>query len=65
MSLIGWLTGRVPSSEPPAVEAKPEPLPTNKRCRTDPGAAADRMRKNSPWRFDDGPCRRGRAEERS
>jgi hypothetical protein len=54
MSILGWMSGRTPQ---PA-EAKPEPQRTNKRPKIDKDAAAERARKNSPWRFDDGPSRR-------
>jgi hypothetical protein len=54
MSILGWMSGRAPR----LTEAKPEPEPTNKRPKIDRDAAAERARKNSPWRFDDGPSRR-------
>ncbi len=54
MGILGWMGGRAPQ---PA-EAKPEPRLTNKRPKIDKAAAAERARKNSPWRFDDGPSRR-------
>jgi len=66
MSLIGWFTGSGPRSEAAKVEEKLEPQTAKPRKggMINREAAADRMRKNSPWRFDDGPYRRGRAEER-
>ncbi len=39
-----------------ALEKLPKP---SARRAVDPSAAEARIRKNSPWRFDDGPCRRG------
>jgi hypothetical protein len=54
MSMLGWISGR----QPQAAEAKSEAKPTNKRPKIDPEIAKERARKNSPWRFDDGPSRR-------
>lgn len=54
MSLLGWISQR----QPQTAEAKPNSKPLNKRPTIDPEVAKERARKNSPWRFDDGPSRR-------
>jgi hypothetical protein len=54
MSIFGWKSRRAPQP----TEVKPEARPTGKLRKIDREAAAERARKNSPWRFDDGPSRR-------
>jgi hypothetical protein len=54
MGLREWIGGRAPSTDAP----KPQSQLNNKRPKVDREAAAERARKNSPWRFDDGPARR-------
>lgn len=55
MSMFGWL-GR-PASQPAEVKADTAPE-RKKRPKIDKDVAEERARKNSPWRFDDGPSRR-------
>ena len=55
MGLGNWLTGRRTAKK--VEEPKTE---TPRRRKIDRKAAVERARKNSPWRYDDGPCRRGR-----
>lgn len=54
MSMLGWLSRRPQQPE----EIKTTPKPSGKRPKIDQEAARERARKNSPWRFDDGPSRR-------
>lgn len=54
MSIFGWGSKRRPQ-EPEIKQAAPT---LNKRPKIDPEVAKERARKNSPWRFDDGPSRR-------
>lgn len=54
MSILGWMSKRVPQVSDDESEVRPP----NKRPKVDKDAAAERARKNSPWRFDDGPSRR-------
>ncbi|CAA2137420.1 hypothetical protein HYPP_00458 [Hyphomicrobium sp. ghe19] len=61
MGILGWMSKRAPQVPEDASEPRPsndEPRPSNKRPKVDKDAAAERARKNSPWRFDDGPSRR-------
>ena len=52
MSILKRLTGRQ--------DKKPEAEPQASKRRTiNKGEAEERLRKNSPWLFDDGPGRRG------
>jgi hypothetical protein len=54
MGMLDWINKRQSQT------AKTEPLAKtpNKRPKIDPEAVKERARKNSPWRFDDGPSRR-------
>jgi hypothetical protein len=54
MSFFG-LGGKRP---PQSAETKHGAPTVNKRPKVDPETARERARKNSPWRFDDGPSRR-------
>ncbi len=54
MGILGWMSKRAPQ----AVNEGAEVERPNKRPKIDKEAAAERARKNSPWRFDDGPSRR-------
>jgi hypothetical protein len=60
MGLGNWLTGigTAKKVDEPKTEPKTE---TPRRRKIDRKAAAERARENSPWRYDDGPCRRGRS----
>lgn len=55
MDIAKWLTGKKEAQ--PAKEPKEQ---KRKRPKIDRDAVAERARKNSPWRYDDGPVRRGR-----
>ncbi|CCB65194.1 hypothetical protein [Hyphomicrobium sp. MC1] len=57
MSMLGWIHRR---ERKPDAEVTPTPVqtPVNKRPKIDPEVARERARKNSPWRYDDGPSRR-------
>ncbi|MBS0253359.1 MAG: hypothetical protein JSR78_20055 [Proteobacteria bacterium] len=57
MSMLGWLQRRERKPDAVATET-PETKPVNKRPKIDPEVARERARKNSPWRYDDGPSRR-------
>ncbi len=52
MGMLGWMTRK------PQQQAESAAKPANKRPKIDPEIARERARKNSPWRFDDGPSRR-------
>jgi hypothetical protein len=54
MSMFGWM-GRRPAQPTGATASE---TPANKRPKVDKDVARERARKNSPWRFDDGPSRR-------
>lgn len=61
MGILGWMSKRAPQVPEDVSEPRPSddgPPPSNKRPKVDKDAAAERARKNSPWRFDDGPSRR-------
>ena len=60
MGILGWMSKRAPQ----AVDEVPEASQSNKRPKLDRDAAAERARKNSPWRFDDGPSRRPVSENK-
>ncbi|WP_409559866.1 hypothetical protein [Hyphomicrobium sp. MC8b] len=58
MSMLGWIHRR---ERKPDTEVTPSPAPKpviNKRPKIDPEVAREWARKNSPWRYDDGPSRR-------
>lgn len=57
MSMLGWIhrRERKPDAEVSDTSAA---KPVNKRPKIDPEVARERARKNSPWRYDDGPSRR-------
>ncbi len=54
MSMLGWMSRRPPQP----TDAKANAKPASKRPKIDPEVVRERARKNSPWRFDDGPSRR-------
>lgn len=60
MGILDWMSKRAPR----AADEVPEAGRTNKRPKLDRDAAAERARKNSPWRFDDGPSRRPVSENK-
>ncbi|HML30797.1 MAG TPA: hypothetical protein PKE16_18555 [Hyphomicrobium sp.] len=55
MGILGWTNRREPK---PAAEGTSPAQPINKRPKMDPEVAKERARRNSPWRYDDGPSRR-------
>jgi hypothetical protein len=50
--MFGWIRNK----KPQALEMLPKP---NVLRAVDASGAEVRLRKTSPWRFDDGQCRRG------
>ena len=54
MGVLDWMGKK----QPHTASAKPEAKTLNKRPKLDPELVKERARKNSPWRFDDGPSRR-------
>ncbi|RUO98799.1 hypothetical protein [Hyphomicrobium sp.] len=58
MGIFGWRSkGPAPDAEAKQVASQSKPV-ANKRPKIDPAVAEERARKNSPWRYDDGPSRR-------
>ena len=60
MGILGWMSKRAARAGGEISEA----AQANKRPKFDKEAAAERARKNSPWRFDDGPSRRPVSENK-
>jgi len=60
MGIRDWMGKRPPR----AVDEEAKAAQVNRRPKLDKAAAAERARKNSPWRFDDGPSRRPVSENK-
>ncbi len=60
MGILNWMGKRPPQ----AVDEEAAAAKANRRPKLDKAAAAERARKNSPWRFDDGPSRRPVSENK-
>jgi hypothetical protein len=57
MGMFGWL-GKQKGGEQASSSPAPDAPPRKTRPKIDKAVAEERARKNSPWRFDDGPSRR-------
>ncbi|MBN9248438.1 MAG: hypothetical protein J0I81_13535 [Hyphomicrobium sp.] len=60
MGILDWMGKRPPQ----AVDEEAKATQAKGRPKLDKAAAAERARKNSPWRFDDGPSRRPVSENK-